>query len=115
LLNPHQLPAHGRLCRCAAATANCRMAAETAGRSGRSLYEERPNFTRANFGWSVGHPTYMEDFHRAGCWVSRFLRRDAGWRQRRSQCRMPYGSVALAPCIICRANQHSSCFASHNG
>jgi len=46
------------------------------------VLEKRAESTYAIFGRSVGHPTYMEDFYRAGGWVWRLVRRDAGWRRR---------------------------------
>ena len=96
LLNPYQLPAHGRLRRCAStsthlrsrdetsgspltapfAAAYCLMAAETVTPSARWKIEcgrrikRWAKFTCRQFGWSVGRPTYMEkfcSFARVGC------------------------------------------------
>ena len=55
------------------------MAAEALG-AREDVSEKRAESTRAILGWSVGNPTYLEDFHRAGGWVWRLVGRDAGWQ-----------------------------------
>ena len=61
LLNPDQLPAHGLLFRCAPSLSDCTKPFTRSGRSGKCV-RGRAKFKCANFGWSVGRPTYMEGF-----------------------------------------------------
>jgi hypothetical protein len=85
-LNPYQLTSHGRLCRCTP-TSTClfsrdeafwfaingspsqlhtaQIAAETIPGLGVAKDAQKRRFYIRKFGWSVGHPTYTEDFVRA--------------------------------------------------
>ncbi len=88
LLNPYQLPAHGLLSCCAPTLSDCMPGTRLAFRNEAfsSRRGVRPHYSRkpspglgvaekcvkgrtkskcANFGWSVGRPTYIEDFFRA--------------------------------------------------
>jgi hypothetical protein len=88
LVNPHQFAAHGLLCRCAPSPSDPRAWYPLAGKGrnvlvrhnvsfrsdilpdcSRSLWAQRKMRERetgevyiCQFGWSVGHPTYLEDF-----------------------------------------------------
>jgi hypothetical protein len=61
LFNPHQFAAHGRLCRCApfAVRPHAWYPLAVEGRTGFAI---GPCLYICQFGWSVGHPTYVEDF-----------------------------------------------------